>query len=175
MYTREGTNIKKTSNTSVLEVGCVCGAFILILGLAAGFIAYLIFGIMYLVKDYNVANDCKGSSLWEYVLVALILSFSRLNAKNTKDENGIFNFCVLILLGLIETGLAIWGGFELFNNSCDDLADTNLWKFGFATFAIQTFVATVCLIIIPLLVICCEYCCNYEKKEMSNIDTANLV
>ena len=173
MNTEQRKITEKTDNTSALEVGCVCGACILILGLIAGVIAYMVFGIMFLVQDYEVAHDCNGSALWAYVLTAIILAFSRGNARNAQDDNNNFNFGVLFCLGLIEAGLAIWGGIELFAKSCDDLADSNLWKFGLATFIIQTLVATICLLTIPMVVICCElrfHCCEKKKEEEDKLD-----
>ena len=157
---------KKEEDSSLCGVFLICCGCISALALVAGAIAYIVFGIMFLVQDYDVAHDCGGSSLWAYVLTALILAWSRGSAKNAQDDNNQVNFCVLICLGLIEGGLAIWGGIELFGNSCDDLSESNLWTFGLVTFILQTFVASICLVIIPLLVVCCECCCSYcEKKE----------
>lgn len=130
----------------------ICGILLFILALVAGAIAYIVFGIMYLVQDYDIAHDCKESNLWAYVLTAIILAWIRSGAKNTSSgsDSGI-TFCMLVCLGIIEAGLAIWGGIELWQNSCDDLRESNLWKFGLATFCLQTICAGLFLIVIPFI------------------------
>ena len=35
---------------------------------------YIVFGIKFLVEDYDEAHECKGSALWEYVLIGIIFS-----------------------------------------------------------------------------------------------------
>ena len=126
---------------------CTCTT---ILALLAGCIAYITFGIMYLVQDYNLAKECSGSSLWAYALVAIILSLQRGNASNAKNDEGIV-LGVLICMGLIEAGLGIWGGIELFVKSCDDLKESNLWKFCLATFVLQIFFAFLTLFVGPCI------------------------
>ena len=154
---------KKTNNSNdcSLYVGgcCIFISVLIALGCA---ISYLVFGIMYLVQDYNIAHECNGSSLWAYVLTAIILSLLRCNSKNAKDDQDNVNFCVLICLGLVELGLAIWGGVELWVNSCDTLIDTNIWKFALATFILQSFVATLLLVIIPMTFCVCAFRTNTE-------------
>ena len=139
-------------------------------------ISYLVFGIIFLINDYNIAKNCNGSSLWAYVLVALILSFSRTNSKNVRDDKNNVNYCVLVCLGLVECGLAIWGGIELFDKSCNDLKETDLWKFGLVTFILQSFLSSIILFIFPSCMVCCgvyEYCFKTDKKP-NNIDN-NIV
>jgi hypothetical protein len=146
-------------------IGLCCGC-ITALGIVAGTVAYYVFGIMYLVQDYNISHDCSHSSLWAYVLTAVILSFTRASAKNANDDNTDTGtkICSLVCLGLIETGLAIWGGIELWDKSCDNLINTNIWKFGLATFCIQTFVGAIFLIIIPGILMC-MLCCNANNTD----------
>lgn len=147
---------QKESSNDFLGCCGVCSLVILVVGLIAGAIAYLVFGIMYLVQDYKIANDCAGSSLWAYVLTAIILAWGRGNAKNTSTKDGDMGtaFCTLVCLGLVDAGLAIWGGLELFQYSCSDLQDSNIWKFGLATFCLQTIFASLFLVIMPI-VLCC--------------------
>ena len=130
-------------------------AVIFALGLMGSILTYIIFAIMYLVQDYDIANDCEGSSLWEYVLTAIVLSFCRSNAKHDNKKEP--NICVFILLGLIECGLAIWGGIELWEKSCSYLSDTNLWQIGLVTFILQVSCAAIFLIIAPLVTCCFVY------------------
>ena len=154
---REAYSLKpeKKSN-ECLECCGICSLFLFGLALIAGSLAYLVFGIMYLVQDYDVAHDCGRSSLWAYVLTAIILAWGRSGAKNasSKSDSVGGTICLLVCLGLIEAGLAIWGGVELWDKSCDDLQDSNIWKFGLATFCLQTFCATLFLVIMPLVLGC---------------------
>jgi uncharacterized membrane protein YvlD (DUF360 family) len=142
-------NTEKTNK--ICEWCIIIVITITILGIVGAAFAYIILAIMYLVQDYDIANECKDSSLWAYVLTAIVLALVRSNAKPKEQDN---NICVFILLGLIECGLAIWGGIELWEKSCSDLIDTNLWEIGLVTFVLQVIFATVFLIIIPI-VMCC--------------------
>ena len=160
------TNNNDNDCLQCIGLGCGC---ITVLGIVAGIVAYFVFGIMYLVQDYTITHDCSDSSLWAYVLTAIILSFFRISAKNAKDDNtdtGV-NICNLVCIGLIEMGLAIWGGIELWVKSCDNLINTNIWKFGLATFCIQTFIAAIFLIIIPGFLMCMSC---YDTNNKNNID-----
>lgn len=160
-----GLGEEKSNSEYVCETCLYCNLCIFGLGLVAGCVAYIVFGIMFLVQDYNVANDCKGSNLWEYALVACILSFSRSNASNATDkDSGGFNFGVLVCLGLIEAGLGIWGGIELFSNSCDDLTESNLWTFCFVTFILQSVIAFLCLIGFPMFICIYHTFCSLEHR-----------
>ena len=134
-----------------LEAFCICTVGALGFLLIAGSIAYLVFGIMYLVQDYDIATSCNKSNLWAYVLTAIILAFTRSAAKRDdgNDEQGLV-ICTLICLGIMETGLAIWGGIELWVNSCDNLKDSNLWTFALVTFYLQAVCASIFMVIIPL-------------------------
>ena len=132
---------------------CICTYIFAILALLACALSYYIFGIIFLIQDYNVSNECKGSSLWEYVLVSLILSTSYLKYKNDGEENGVDKQIVLlVLLGIINLAISIWGGLELFYKSCDDLNDSNLWIFGVVSFGLQLLNVFICLIVFPIIV-----------------------
>ena len=162
---QKGVDIESQIPTSY-DDECTCCvlicACISTLAIVAAAIAYIVFGIMFLVQDYNVAHDCKDSSLWAYGLVAIILSVQRGNAKNVKSDDGVV-VGVLICMGLIEAGLGIWGAIELFVKSCDDLSNTNLWKFCLATFVLQMFCAFLCLFVGPCIAIILACKKNLDK------------
>lgn len=144
-------NINKNSNSNSNECkDILCALFLLILclGLIGGCICYYVFGIMYLVEDYDEAKDCKKSNLWAYVLVNLILSLkiSQLKSKDDTDNS----YTVLIFNCIIDAGMSIWGGIELFNNTCSDLEDTNLFTFALTIFIIQVIISAAVLIVLPL-------------------------
>jgi uncharacterized membrane protein len=152
----------------------VCGFItIIITGLAiiGACISYIVFGIMYLVQDFKIAHDCNGSSLWEYVLVAMILALGHGGAKNDSDHSiGI----IMICLGFIDLGLAIWGGIELFDKSCDDLKESNIWKFGLVVFIFQLFLAALCLVVVPLFLIC-GVCFDSKSENISSEDLTAII
>lgn len=166
----EASNSNKANREDSLMCLGACCMFITAIGVIGCVIAYIVFGIMYLVQDYDIAHDCDESALWAYVLTALILSLLRSGGKNAQDNDGL-NFCVLVCLGLIELGLAIWGGVELWVKSCDSLINTNIWKFALATFILQSFVATLLLIVIPLVFILLALCNKNDtinKEDRTN-------
>tara|TARA_Y200000002_G_C22274063_1_gene493392 strand:- start:159 stop:587 length:429 start_codon:yes stop_codon:yes gene_type:complete len=124
-----------------------------------GVVTYYVFGIMYLIRYYQEYKDCSKSELWAYVLTALVAGFLRVSLRNT-DKNtdnshaDLSPLCIIICLGLVELGLAIWGAMELWFKSCDNLVNTDLWKFAFATFCIQTTTAVITLLIVPSGIAC---------------------
>ena len=154
-----------------LEFASLLLLIILAVGVGCGAIAYIVLGILYLVQGYHIADGCDDSNLWAYVLTAVILSFSRLRSKDSFDKNTEFGdiLCGLFCLGLLECGLAIWGGLELWDYSCDDINETNLWKFGLATFCIQTFFASLFLVIMPISLYCIAKYDSYGRRAGSAI------
>lgn len=154
-------------NTTITYL-CGCCLCLSIIVLAAGCISYVVFGIIFLVDDYDITHECDNSSLWAYVLVAVIMSLCRLNAKNKNEDssdNDLFKtLCSLVCIGLIDLGLGIWGGFELWVKPCNNLYDTQIWKFGLATFIMQITFA-VCFSIVVPVGICCKL---INKKEVEN-------
>ena len=121
-------------------------------------ITYYVLAIKFLVEDYRDAKDCN-LDLWIYVLVSLIMAFTRSGSIKSSDDKNNNNeaspyICVLICIGLIEAGMASWGGVELWEKSCADLKQTNLWTIGFVTFIMQASSAGICLILFPV-VLCC--------------------
>ena len=165
-------NNKKNNSEDCTACTALCCGCIGVLAIIGCAVSYIVFGIMFLVQDYTVAHECENSALWAYVLTAIILSLSRSGAKNTQDDQNNLNICVLVCLGLIELSLAIWGGVELWVKSCDSLTDTNIWKFALATFILQTFVASLLLVFIPLTFFICAICkssTNVEENRNNNI------
>ena len=57
----------------------------------------------------------------------------------------------LFFLGLIESCLAVWGAYELWTKSCDNLIDSNIWKFAYLTFIIQVIISVLILVILPII------------------------
>ena len=148
--------------TCAAGTGLCCSACALI----GGAISFLVFGILFLVEDWTEYSSCKGSELGPYVIVALVLTWANGNAAKTKNEDN--DICSLILslmfYFLLNTGLAIWGGIELWVRSCSDLSDTNLWKFSLAVFILQVVSASISLLI-PCVVFVAAL------KDKNSVDT----
>lgn len=144
-----------------------CSLFLLLLAFCAASVAYIVFGIIFLIDDYKIASECHNSSLWGYVLTSIIIAFLRAGAHKSKDNEG--NLCVLICLGIVELCFGIWGGVELFEKSCDDLTKTRLWTFAAVTFSLQIFVASLLLVIIPITL-----CILGNKKENNDDEFADV-
>ena len=122
------------------------------LGFFAAAIAYNVFGIMYLVEDYTVCHDCKGSNLWNYALVSIVFSFitSKVCASIQQNKMELWEYILkCTIIGIMQGSLAIWGGIELFEKSCHAVENSHLWKWGTWAFGLQCFSVFVC--ISPLL------------------------
>ena len=148
-------------------VTILCFAFV---GLT---ITYYVFAIKFLVENYGDAKDCN-LDLWIYVLVSLIMAFTRSGSiKSSDDKNnnseGSPYVCVLICIGLIEAGMASWGGVELWQKSCADLKQTNLWTIGFVTFIIQASSGVICLFVVPTTLCCLAKQVNNQVTEGNSV------
>ena len=129
------------------QVNC-CLTTLGIIIFISGAISYMVFSILYLIYFYNDAMECKNSHLWEYVLVSLI--FSTVSIKLKSDNNEIFAISIVII-GIINLCVALWGGIELWQICCSKLLYSNLWNIGLASFIIQCVVTFICVIIPPIL------------------------
>tara|TARA_Y100000992_G_C21271887_1_gene497394 strand:- start:9 stop:536 length:528 start_codon:yes stop_codon:yes gene_type:complete len=149
------------------------GYLIAVLSLIGGTIAYEVFGIIYLIEDYRISNECKGSNLWEYVLVSMILACTNVSVK-TNDEKVDLSACILAIIGVINLSLSTWGGIELWNYSysCDELFNSNLWKVGLAGFIIQVTTTAICVIVPPIL-LC--YITIREARNINNIESRHRI
>ena len=173
----------RSDNENKSEYNACCAlifAFILVLGLIGAVISYIVFGIISLVENYNISKDCKGSNLWEYVLVSIILSFNAVSVKSSSDNNIDLSVCVIVFIAIIELGLAIWGGNEIFIYSCNDLNNTLLWKIALASFVKQVFVTFIIVVGGPVCLFAYSYddCFKNsnslsEREYESNLESQN--
>ena len=159
--------------------GSICG-----LGLLAAVVCYFVYGIIFLVNDYNTWHECENDSdLWPYVLVGIILSWNKMNAKQlNNDDSSACEIITMIMCSLfIELGLAIWGAIDLYDlsqktccpntltnstNTCDELYNTNLWTFAAVT---NSFSWLFIGIVIIFIIVCC---CLDRKKNNVEISEA---
>ena len=129
-------NIYEMTTISILKIIYVIGV-----------LTYLIFGYLFLINDYKVANECKGSSLWIYVLVIIIITtFGFLKIVIKKEsafdelarllENESKTMLTGCILTIFYSGFVSWGVVVLLHKpkySCNDLEKTSLWKFAICT------------------------------------------
>ncbi len=125
-------------------------------------LTYYILAIKFLVANFYDAMECN-IYLWIYVLISILLSFIRLCLFKSSDSNDDKE-TPYICIGLIDAGLAAWGGVELWEKSCVPLKETNLWDIGFTTFIIQASSAGICLFVIPMSI-----CCIAKKSGTYNV------
>ena len=152
----------------------ICSGYLIaVLSLIGGTIAYEVFGIIYLIEDYGISNECKGSNLWEYVLVSMILACTNVSVK-TNDEKVDLSACIVAIIGVINLSLSTWGGIELwdYSYSCDELFNSNLWKVGLAGFIIQVTTTAICVIVPPIL-LC--YITIREARNINNIESRHRI
>jgi predicted DNA repair protein MutK len=123
-----------------------------LISLVVGITLYYVFGIISLIQDYRVSQDCKSSHLWEYSLVNLLMGVIHVSINNLTIDSKEFDMNkIKYLYGLIFTlSMALWGGVELWVYSCNELNRTVLWKMGCVTCVINS-VGSIILIIFPLI------------------------
>ena len=151
---KKNNNMLSTENPKT-TICLYTSLFILYIGV----LIFLIFGIIYLIKDYELAKECNNSNLWIYVLVSLILSCFNLKFKtNDEKSKGFASIINLVLLAIINLSLCIWGGLELFqySHSCTDLYQSHLWIIGLISFILQLILCTICFIS-PFILLCFIY------------------
>lgn len=102
----------------------------MVLGLIGSVISYFVFGIKFLIKDYQTSGDCN-SDVGDFVLVSLILSFllGTGQANANKNDDYEIKLCVNICLSFFWLGWGIWGFMITQEEDCEDLDNTNLVKY----------------------------------------------
>ena len=165
----EKDNEKEASLFICCSGCCMC---IFTLAFIAAIISFYVFGIMFLVQDYELCKQCNGSELWAYVLVTLILNACSGNSAREKDKSQWELLVLLISTFIINGSMGVWGGIELWVNSCDSLIESNIWIFGTWVFGIQMISCFLCLCAIPIL--CCKSSdeSNEHKKNQEIIRNA---
>ena len=134
----EQSSINKSQDDSCLDY-CKCVTFALfylgivsmVMGLIGSVVSYYVFGIKFLIKDYQTSEDCS-SDVGNFVLVSLIVSFilgsSQANTNKNGDDAGL-KLCVNIFLSFFWMGWGIWGFIITQDEDCEDLENTNLIKY----------------------------------------------
>ena len=159
----------------------------MIIALVGAYIAYIIFGIIYLWRYkqlYHSSHVCDHKQyIWEYCITAIIISilsivnnYKTTNSNNNNDnnDNNIAAYiCACICYGLIKLSLAIWGAIEIYENTCYQLKHNNLFIFAQVTFYMQLSCAIIALVILPIIFTCVFYIS--KKKEANQRNTNDIV
>ena len=158
-------NVEKTENKNDFwETFLIIFGILFLVFIIVGSIVWFVYGIIFLVKDYDLAKECSGSNLWAYVLVAVILYWQKANAKDIGDEDMVVK---VVVSAILDFGLAIWGATELFDkvDGCSELENSNLWKFGLGTFIIQIMYSGILIIIMISLYLISKYTSSENISE----------
>jgi len=109
----------------------VCGGLLCVFQFAfvGCAVAYIVFAITFLVKDYSVCGD--ASPLWIFVLVSLcsptVLNCIRLQSQspNSKDTDHVTPVASVLLMvsEVVTGGVLIYGE----NHVCENMKHTGLW------------------------------------------------
>ena len=106
------------------------GIFGMCLGLIGCVISYYVFGIKFLVKDYQTSQECH-SDVGDFVMASLIASFclGSGQAKANKGDDAGAKMCINVVLSLFWLGWGIWGFITTDEEDCEDLEDSKLVEY----------------------------------------------
>ena len=174
------TKVKKIdgdeAESTVFMCCAGCCMIIFTVAFVAAIISYYVFGIIFLVQDIELCKKCDGSSLWAYVLTTLIIGACTGSSKaNSKEEKKSPEqlLITLIIVFIINAGMGIWGGIELWGKSCDFLTESRIWTFGAVTFTLQMTASFFCVCYI--LALCCTLiAASAETKDAETKDGQDL-
>lgn len=145
---------KLTASQACLIFCCLCP---LALGLIGAVIAYIVFGIIFLVDDYGVCVDdpSQPSQLWIFSLVALIMTFTsacvaselRYVVGGTDVPRRLIAAMIVELLVLVYGTVIIYAPGYV----CDNLTYTGLYVWALVTYWLK--VASIVILLLFYYVI----------------------
>jgi len=145
---------KLSASQACLIFCCLCP---LALGLIGAVIAYIVFGIIFLVDDYDVCVDdpSQPSQLWIFSLVALIMTFTsacvaselRYVVGGTDVPRRLIAAMIVELLILVYGTVIIYAPGYV----CDDLTQTGLYIWALVTYWLK--VASIIILLLFYYVI----------------------
>jgi hypothetical protein len=153
---------EKKSDLFTCCAGC-CGCLCL-LTLIVAVVSFYVFGILFLVQDYETCKECEDSLLWTYVLITLILALCNGGSAKGKEKDATQLFCFYMGTLILQLCLGVWGGVELWIKSCDTLIDSNIWIFATWTFGLQ-----MCAVFFSLCGICISCLQINNEVELNTV------
>ena len=147
-------------------IGAKCQEILLVLVIFMMFViptAYVITGILILVKDNYIYKECDDTDLHIYVILSIFAFLINLCCYNSFEKENIMFFPVNLLL-LIDVTLIVWGFVEIFHriDNCPRLKCSNLYIYAIITLSIQ--------IIFLIAVLVKVYMIECKKSEVIPID-----
>ena len=137
----------------------VLGMLAVVFGLMAAVISYYVFGIKFLISDYQTSKDC-GSDIGNFVLISLVMTLvlGSSQAKANKGNEQGPRFIANIIICLFWLGWGIYGFRITVDEDCQDLDKTNLLTFSNVIsiyfISMGSFIIFVCILIIFRGLIC---------------------
>ena len=123
------------------EDNCVC---CLVIFLIIYYCAYLVYGVVSLIGDFNLWHDCYlecKNKIWIYCLISFLMGFDKVYIRKKIVID--YGLLVISMILIIEIMLFSWGILELFTNttcleiSCEDIFRSNIWAFAHLCFIMQ--------------------------------------
>jgi hypothetical protein len=146
---------------SVVATCGLCFGILFILGLVAGSVAYVVFGIMGLVQEYDDAQTCGNMNLWVYVLVVMILQVRRgADAKTiAKDNSDATETTTALTCSVcLSLGMGVWGIITVLDaQDCMDNSG-HLFVVGYISAVLDLVICGV--YVLMLLVVCALSVCS---------------
>jgi hypothetical protein len=139
-------SISKDIATALLIIICLAWSF-----------TCIIFIFKSIIDDRDIAIECTGSHLWEYVIYILIsviysdilnlnMGFSYLSSE-TPDLNIFQPHASLKIASSMMTIISIiWGSVELWHNSCNNLTHTWLHTIGLIHVILNCILITIWIV-----------------------------
>lgn len=132
---------------------CLCGPLVLccVACALAPTVAYIVFGIMFLVSDQSVCGDY--SYLWVYSIVALtfmvwgtpvqmIIGSILGGIEDDLDKKRFIGVSVTLIGLAVYGGVIIYGGYV-----CSDMTSHGLWTWALITFYLHLIFGVICLLL----------------------------
>ena len=113
-------------------------------------LSYLIIGIVFLVNDYHINNDCH-SQMWTYVLTTICVTVSQVIGRI--DESKKYVLTCTFIFGGVYLGLGLWGKNIFESTTCTALLNSELYIWTNVSFIFNLIIGSILLIV--FLIVCC--------------------
>ena len=140
-------NNKLIGDNECIGLLALLSIFLLTVGLIICVVCYYVFGIKFLVEDKDKNDECN-SEIWDFVLTGIIMSAVMTSLSLNFNSKEDLKLIVSVLAGLISFGIGIWGLEICLNENCDEIENSNLFKFAYVVSIIDIIVGGIIVLII---------------------------
>ena len=140
-------NNKLIGDNECIGLLALLSVFLLTVGLIICVVCYYVFGIKFLVEDKDKNDECN-SEIWDFVLTGIIMSAVMTSLSLNFNSKEDLKLIVSVLAGLISFGIGIWGLEICLNENCDEIENSNLFKFAYVVSIIDIIVGGIIVLII---------------------------